>query len=139
MRTIVVGRAGESGRDAVALGADLAEATGARLVLAAATARCDAAGTDAVLRALRDELVPDADTTIADDTWPARGLRHAAAKEDADVVVVGSSSLGVPGRVLAGDKAIQLLEDGPCAVLVAPLSPRPACTGPRAGRLRGLA
>ena len=51
----------------------------------------------------------------------AAGLHEEAAAQEADLLVVGSSSHGPLGRVLIGSVTRQALQAAPCAVAVAPL------------------
>ena len=51
---------------------------------------------------------------------PARGLTELAETDDADLVVIGSSSHGEPGRIRLERTAGRLLQGAPCAVAVAP-------------------
>ena len=51
---------------------------------------------------------------------PARGLTELAENEDADLVVIGSSSHGEPGHIRLERTAGRLLESAPCAVAIAP-------------------
>ena len=50
----------------------------------------------------------------------AHGLTVLAEKEEADLIVIGSTHHGVIGRVLIGAVAERLFHGAPCAVLVAP-------------------
>lgn len=59
---------------------------------------------------------------------PARGLTELAEREDADLVVVGSSRRGAAGRINLERTAGRLLQGGPCAVAVAPADAQ--TTGP---------
>ena len=51
---------------------------------------------------------------------PARGLTELAEREDADLLVVGSSSHAEPGRIRLERTAGRLLQGAPCAVAIAP-------------------
>ena len=51
---------------------------------------------------------------------PARGLTELAENEDADLIVIGSSSHGERGRIRLERTAGRLLQGAPCAVAVAP-------------------
>jgi nucleotide-binding universal stress UspA family protein len=81
-----------------------------------------AGGADAL--ALAELLAdPGADVvpiTVAPTQAPAVGLHEAAVTRSADLIVVGSSSRGLIGRVLAGDDVKATLRSAPCAVAVAP-------------------
>jgi nucleotide-binding universal stress UspA family protein len=134
-RTIIAGVDGrDGGRDAVALGAHLADLTGARLVLAHAFPYDVHPGRDAhepyraalldeamrVLAADRAALSVEAELTPLADSKPARGLHRLAADRAAGLIVVGSSHRGAVGRALLGDVATGVLHGAPCPVAVAP-------------------
>jgi nucleotide-binding universal stress UspA family protein len=130
-RKIIVGHdLHEGGDDALALGKELASASGAKLVVAGVfpfgalprgfepvwrdqeaelaariRARADAAGAEA-------EAVPS--------SAPARGLQELAAEIGADLVVIGSSRRSHIGEILAGNVGVGLLHGSPCAVGLAP-------------------
>ena len=137
-RTIVAGCNGyERGRGAVSLAHAIASATGARLVLvgvhhnpplpfpgAYAEQRAEL---EHALRAVRDELAPEAVVQIHADLSPARALRHVAERERADLLVVGSRHRRRLQHILEGDHAMQVLHGAACAVAIAPdpLAPHP--------------
>jgi nucleotide-binding universal stress UspA family protein len=130
---IAVGSDGRpGGDDAVALGAAIASATGARLSLVGAfppsflpvegvtdrkTLRAEATRT---LRGQRDRLAPDAFVHTIADASPARALRGFARRSHADLVIVGSSHLAEPEHVAIGRTGRQLLYDAPFSLAVAP-------------------
>jgi nucleotide-binding universal stress UspA family protein len=137
-RTIVVGCNGfERGRGAVSLAHAIASATGARLLLVGVHHHPPlpfpgdyASQRDVLehaLRAVRDELAPEALVRIASDLSPARALRHVAQAEKADLIVVGSRHRRRLQHILDTDHAMQVLHSAPCAVAVAPdpIAPRP--------------
>jgi nucleotide-binding universal stress UspA family protein len=79
---------------------------------------------DADAAALAGLLAGD-DATVVPTTIPkgrsaADGLHEAAVERGADLIVVGSSSRGLLGRILAGDDVRETLRSAPCAVAVAP-------------------
>jgi nucleotide-binding universal stress UspA family protein len=135
-RRIVVGYDGSGqARDALALGAQLAAATGAQLVLAGVfqfdpmwdgadprfhdadvefTQMIKAAATAVGARA---EAVPSSS--------PARGLHDLAQEMDADLILVGSAHEGYLGHDRAGSTGVALLHGSPCAVGIAPRGYRP--------------
>ncbi len=134
-RKVVVGYIeSDEGRDAVALGRLVAQATGAELVLAGVfpyglPVDMTSPKVKKLLEegeiALAKKLQGAADAVGAKaEPFPsssrARGLHDAALELNADLVVVGSSSRAGLGRVLAGNVALQLLQGSPCAVAVAP-------------------
>jgi nucleotide-binding universal stress UspA family protein len=130
-RKIVVGYDDtEQAKDALALGRQLADATGAALIAAGMVAIDSMwAGVDAHLgdadaqfaRRLdeaagaahaRPELVPSSS--------PARGLHELAETIGVDLIIVGSASHGHLSGSLAGTTAVALLRGSPCAVAIAP-------------------
>jgi len=134
-RTIVVGYDGpDRGGEAIALAEVLRDPRHGSLLLTSAylptpvpaapfaVAPIDMRDpTDASLEEARTRLegrVPV--RTIAVSAAPARALTETAEREDADLVVVGSSHRGTVGRVLPGMTAERLLHGAPCAVAVAP-------------------
>ena len=137
-RTIVAGCNGfERGRGAVSLAHAIASATGARLVLVGVHHNPplpfpggyteQRAELEHALRAVRDELAPEAIVQIHTDLSPARALRHVAEAERADLLVVGSRHRRRLQHILEGDRAMQVLHGAACAVAVAPdpLAPHP--------------
>jgi nucleotide-binding universal stress UspA family protein len=68
---------------------------------------------------LRDGGV-EAECRKLQGTSAARALQEAAEREDAGLVVLGSSRHSAVGRVLAGATAMQLLHGSPCPVAIAP-------------------
>jgi nucleotide-binding universal stress UspA family protein len=138
-RTIIAGCNGrERGRGAVSLAHAISSATGARLVLVGVhhqpplpfpgsyADQRDALEHD--LRALRDELAPEALVRVEADLSPAHALRRVAAAEKADLLVVGSRHRRGLQRIVEGDQAMQVLHGASCAVAVAPdpVAPRAA-------------
>lgn len=137
-RTIVAGCNGyERGRGAVSLAHAIAAATGARLVLLGVhhnpplpfpdTYAEQHAELRHALRAVRDELAPEAIVRVHADLSPARALRHVAEAEHADLLVVGSRHRRRLQHILEGDHAMQVLHGAACAVAIAPdpLAPHP--------------
>jgi len=120
------------GRDAAVLGAALARATGADLILVAViadpivlppvgmswkTLRKEA---HAGLAELRDAVMPDARIAVRTDLSLARALREVIAREHRDLLVVGSSHKAVEGSVRIGKRVRQLLGSAGCALAIAP-------------------
>ncbi|HEX6653141.1 MAG TPA: universal stress protein [Thermoleophilaceae bacterium] len=120
----------DQAKDALALGRQIADATGAELVLAGVSQF------DPVWRDW-DPHFRDADAEFADElraaakaagaemehvpsSSPARGLHDVAERTHADLIVVGSSHHGRLGRSLAGGTGMALLHGAPCAVGIAP-------------------
>ena len=63
----------------------------------------------------------EVDAHAVADPSPARALQQAAADGRADLILLGSASHGVLGRVVVGDVARGVLRDAPCSVLITPL------------------
>ena len=130
-RKVLVGYDGaEQSKDALALGKQLADATGAELVVAgvfqfdpvwggadprfrdadAEFARAIEAAAKAV--GAEPEAVPSSS--------PARGLHELAEEIGADLILVGSARHGRVGQILAGSTGVSLLHGSPCAVGIVP-------------------
>ena len=77
-------------------------------------------GATAEVRADLEQAGMTAAVRVVADRSPARALHRVAEREDADVIVVGSTHHGRAGRVLAGDHAAAALHASPCPVAVAP-------------------
>jgi nucleotide-binding universal stress UspA family protein len=130
---IAVGVDGYSeGGDAAVLGAMIARATGAELMLVAihpdplvvvprelgwTVMRKQA---EALLRETRDAVAPDARIDVETDWSVPRALERVVLREHCDLLVVGSSRRGPEGRVRIGNRTRQLLSDGRSALAVAP-------------------
>jgi nucleotide-binding universal stress UspA family protein len=121
------------GRDAAALGAMLARATGGELLLVAVqpepfvvvppelgwtTMRKQA---EATLRQTRDELAPGARIVVETDWSVPRALGRVVAREHRNLLVLGSSRHGPEGQVRIGKRTRQLLCHFRTALAVAPL------------------
>jgi nucleotide-binding universal stress UspA family protein len=132
-RSIVVGlEDSDEGRDALALGAGLAEALNARPLLATAVALPEGALTaeelERAVEAETADLFDEAREQLADVDPDLRGLASASAahtlhdlaeSESALALVLGSTHRGPVGRVLPGSTAERLLHGAPCGVAVA--------------------
>jgi nucleotide-binding universal stress UspA family protein len=130
-----------------ALGAVLARATGAPLLVAATypldvsvgelypeytrSLRLDAAR---AARRIADGVGAESVAVPADGT-PARVLHELAEREHASLLVIGSSARGTVGRVMPGAVTDRLLHGAPCPVAVAPAG----YTGDDALRVIGVA
>jgi nucleotide-binding universal stress UspA family protein len=139
--TILVGLDGsERSRDALSFGVWLAEAGDADLLTIAYVYR-----PGAYEDLMRDTLL-DAEAQARkrlgerrvgfdaiESESPARGLHRLAERDEASVIVVGSSARGPIGRLLAGNVAERLLSGAPCSVAVPP-----AGYAERAGDRRGV-
>lgn len=122
-RTIVAGTdAHHKGRNAVALAHELAWATGARLLLVAVHEHGPTQPVDLLrrLRALRNELAPEALALTVPGPSPAKALRRIAQEQGAGLIVVGARTRGRASRVIEGEPGMQVLRGAPCAVAVAP-------------------
>jgi len=120
------------GRDATALAAAVSRATGAEAVLVAVLADpliVPLTGlswkelhkhAEQMLAQTRDEIAPDARVAMETDFSVARALERVAAREHADLVVLGSSPQGPTRKVRIGYRTRQLIGDAHCALAVAP-------------------
>ncbi len=120
------------GRDAAALGAAIAHATGAELMLVAVQSEPLVVLPQAVnrtslredarreLRESRDALAPDARTQVETDVSVARALQRVVEREHRDLLVVGSSRRAGDGRVRIGKRTRQLLSHSDCPLAIAP-------------------
>jgi nucleotide-binding universal stress UspA family protein len=129
---IVVGCDGTpEARDAVALGAQIASATGAGLSLIGVfpptflpipgvtdrkTLRAEAMQS---LRRERDRFAPAALIHVAADTSVSRAVRRYAERWHADLVIIGSSRSAPPGHVHVGRHGRQLIDDSPFSLGIA--------------------
>jgi nucleotide-binding universal stress UspA family protein len=131
---VIVGVDGSpTGRDAIRLGVALCERN-ARLTLAhvyggvpthgrpTQVAPADAARTDAehLLESERQAAAVTAELVSVCAASVGRGLHMLAEQHEAELIVVGSHSRGLAGRVLVGDDTSASLGGAPCAVAVAP-------------------
>jgi nucleotide-binding universal stress UspA family protein len=130
-RTIIAGCNGrERGRGAVALAHEIASASGARLLLVGvhhrpplpfpASYASQREELEHELRAVRDELAPEALIHLEGDMSPAHALRRVAVARSADLLVVGSHHRPRLRRMVEGDQALQVLHGAPCSVAVVP-------------------
>lgn len=121
----------DRGRDALALGARLARAFGARLILAhvvASTGRHVDSDLDAALermKALRDEAPADIEVAVEVIAAPSLlGCLHDLAIEhDADLLVINPEHRSSVSRALHGDLVANAIFTAPCAVAVAAQTP----------------
>jgi nucleotide-binding universal stress UspA family protein len=128
------------GRDAVVLGAAIADVTGAELMLVAVhpdplvvmpsgmswtSLRKEAEG---MLRDVRDSLAPGARIVAETDLSIPRALHRVVRRDHRDLLVVGSSRHAPEGRVRIGKRTRQLLGHFECALAIAPrgLQTRPS-------------
>jgi nucleotide-binding universal stress UspA family protein len=120
------------GHDAAILGARIARATGAELMLVAIhpdplvvlPRELGWEGmhkqAEALLRETRDAVAPDARIDVETDWSVPRALERVVKREHRDLLVVGSSRRGPEGRVRIGQRTRQLLCHCTCALAVAP-------------------
>jgi nucleotide-binding universal stress UspA family protein len=137
MSKIIVGAdASERAEDAIAFAAQLARVSGATVVLAAAYPYDEVEGDDpdaaygafvregaeGDLERLRPQVagVDNVEVRAVPDTSSARALQDLAEREDAALIVLGSSRRAGLGRVLPGGTALRLLHGSPCPVAVVP-------------------
>jgi nucleotide-binding universal stress UspA family protein len=133
-RNVIVGVDGrQGGRDATALAKQLVAGDG-KLALAyvqlgelssvpgsgAAFEPTERERALALLTAARDESKIGARLLLKRSPAAGRGLHELAESEHADLLVVGSTSHGLIGRVLIGDDSRGALNGAPCAVAIAP-------------------
>jgi nucleotide-binding universal stress UspA family protein len=119
-RRIVVGFDGSEGaQDALALARSLAAREGASLVAVAATADGGPSRTAEEHPALGAGEPPISVRRMTGASAP-EALSEVAAEQEAELIVIGSTHRGRPGRVLPGSTGERLLEGAPCAVVIAP-------------------
>lgn len=127
MSTIVIGfDGGRESCDALHLGSELAHSMGAELIVAAASPPEQFGSSEAqrfveIFDRARQEL-PHRDFAMREmrGVAAAAGLKDLASREEADLVVVGSTHRGMLGRVVPGSVVERLLSGSPCPVAVAP-------------------
>jgi nucleotide-binding universal stress UspA family protein len=122
----------EAGQDAAALGARIAHATGAELMLVAVHPdpmvvlpeelgwRALHKQAEALLRETRDAVEPAARITVETDWSVARALERVVRREHRDLLAVGSSRAAPAGRVRIGRVTRQLLCHCESALAIAP-------------------
>ena len=136
MSKIIVGVDESPGSaDAIALASSLAGMTGATLMLVNVfpydphPSRAVNADFENFLREDSEALLERLRSAHGDDTAqvkaiaetsPPRALHELAEREDAGLIVVGSTHTGRAGRVMPGSTAERLLHGSPCPVAVAP-------------------
>jgi nucleotide-binding universal stress UspA family protein len=133
MTTIIVGVDDHEGsRDAVCLGAGLAGKLGAELVVAAAIEysplpiessdydRARREHFDGIFAAVASELGDFPYRRFELEHKAASSLEELAAREHADMLVLGHTHHGRLGRIYPGTLGDKLLEGAPCPVAVAP-------------------
>jgi nucleotide-binding universal stress UspA family protein len=129
MTTIIIGFDGSSeARDALRLGSAMGHAIDADLIVATASnPRGVGAGASVaevftgIFNKARQEL-PHREFAMRElrDSDAVGGLKDLAAREQADLIVIGSTHRGKLGRVVPGSVGERLLVGSPCPVAVAP-------------------
>jgi nucleotide-binding universal stress UspA family protein len=128
MTTIVIGFDGSSeSRDALHLGSAMGHAIDADLIVATASnPRVDLGASEAevfagIFNRARAEL-PHREFAMRElrDAGAVGGLKDLAAREGAELIVIGSTHRGQLGRVFPGSVGERLLSGAPCPVAVAP-------------------
>ena len=120
----------DQARDALALGRQLADATGADLVVAGVfqwdpiwhSADSRFRDADAEFAAKIEDAARrvGAEPEAVPSSSPAHGLHELAEEIGADLILVGSARHGRVGQILAGSTGVSLLSGSPCAVGIAP-------------------
>ena len=119
------------GRDAVVLGAAIADVTEARLLLVTVHSapvlphpqwnwRNLRKHAEGHLRELRNEYAPEARITTRTGSSVPRALQRVVEREDYDLLVMGSSRDASDGHVRIGKRTRQLLCHFGCALAIAP-------------------
>jgi len=127
MTTIVIGFDGSSeSRDALHLGSAIGRAMSSDLIVATASNPRLDSGADAevftgIFNRARQEL-PHREFAMREirDVGAVGGLKDLAAREQADLIVIGSTHRGQLGRVVPGSVGERLLSGASCPVAVAP-------------------
>ena len=76
--------------------------------------------TKALLGRVRDDFVPNARIEAERDVSVARGIERLVTRYQGQLLVVGSNSLGVDGKVSIGHTTRQLMHDLACPIAIAP-------------------
>jgi len=131
-RKIIVGYDGsDQAKDALALGKDLSETTGAELCVGGVFLSHPLlrSGIDPLDREAEQEFTEqlergaesvEAAAQPVQSSSPARGLHELAEEIGADLIVVGSSKHGPFGQTILGNVGVALMHGSPCAVAIAP-------------------
>jgi nucleotide-binding universal stress UspA family protein len=120
-KNVLVGVDGKAnGRDAIALASELVDPDG-KLTLVHVH-RDEAAEREYSHKLLEEErtrAAVNAGLISVAASSPGSGLHQQAQESDADLLVVGSCSHGVLGRVLLGDDSRAAMDGAPCTVAIA--------------------
>jgi nucleotide-binding universal stress UspA family protein len=124
----------DQAKDALALGEQLRNATGAQLLVAGVFQfdpmwkGFDSHFHDAEVEYARQIEAAAAAVGAEAEAFPsssaARGLHELAEEIEADLILVGSARHGRVGQAIAGSTGVSLLHGSPCAVGIAPLGYR---------------
>lgn len=120
-KNVLVGVDGRAnGRDAIALASQLLD-PGGKLTLAHVhrDEQAEREYSHKLLEEERTEAGVNAELISLAAASPGAGLHQHAQESGADLLVVGSCSHGVLGRVLLGDDSRAALDGAPCTVAVA--------------------
>jgi nucleotide-binding universal stress UspA family protein len=123
-----------SGRDAIALAAQLSEPGGAITLahvypgvykpshaIVPGMAAEDRERAHALLEKEREEAGVDAELIAVQAPSPGQGLHEQAEQQDADLLVLGTCRHGIVGRAVLGNDTRAAINGAPCAIAVAPL------------------
>jgi nucleotide-binding universal stress UspA family protein len=123
-----------SGRDAIALAAQLTEPDGAitlahvypgiykpsHAIVRGMVAE-DRERAQALLEQEREEASVEAELVPVQAPSPGQGLHEQAERQEADLLVLGTCRHGIVGRVVLGNDTRAAINGAPCAIAVAPL------------------
>lgn len=123
-----------SGRDAIALAAQLTEPGGAMALahvypgiykpshaIVPGIVAEDHEWAEALLEHERDEAGVEAELVAVQAPSPGQGLHEQAEEQDADLLVLGTCRHGIVGRAVLGNDTRAAINGAPCAIAVAPL------------------
>lgn len=118
-----------SGRDAIALAAQLTQPGGAitlayvQLPYASlpAALQAELVAAQELLEKEREQAGIDAELAVVEAESPGRGLHEEAERRHADLLVLGTCRHGILGRTVLGNNTRRAINGAPCAIAVAPL------------------
>lgn len=134
-KNVLVGVDGRvSGRDAIALAAQLTEPGGAITLahvypgvykpshaIVRGMVSEDRERAEALLEREREQAQVEAELVAMQAPSPGQGLHEQAEEQDADLLVLGTCRHGIVGRVVLGNDTRAAINGAPCAIAVAPL------------------
>lgn len=134
-KNVLVGVDGRvSGRDAIALAAQLTEPGGAMTLahvypgaykpshaIVRGMVSEDRERADALLEREREQAGVEAELVSLQAPSPGQGLHEQAEEQGADLLVLGTCRHGIVGRVVLGNDTRASINGAPCAIAVAPL------------------